>query len=82
MRSVKHVEQKSFDGGVSHRGFPGCVDCGFRLRRDHWKTTALQGDPRSADLLRRKDLALRLLREDLRRARGNTLTYLGADDYR
>ena len=27
-RRVKHVEQKAFDGGVSHRGFPGCVDCG------------------------------------------------------
>ena len=25
--SVTHVEQKAFDGGVSHRGFPGCVDC-------------------------------------------------------
>ena len=24
---VEHVEQKAFDGGVSHRGFPGCVDC-------------------------------------------------------
>ena len=29
VRSVKHVEQKAFDGGVSHRGFPGCVDCSF-----------------------------------------------------
>ena len=27
VHSVKHVEQKAFDGGVSHRGFPGCVDC-------------------------------------------------------
>ena len=27
VRSVKHVEQNAFDGGVSHRGFPGCVDC-------------------------------------------------------
>ena len=27
VRSVKYVEQKAFDGGVSHRGFPGCVDC-------------------------------------------------------
>ena len=27
VRSVKHVEQKAFDGGVSHRGFPGCADC-------------------------------------------------------
>ena len=27
VRSVKHVEQKAFDGGVSHRGFPGCGDC-------------------------------------------------------
>ena len=27
VRSVKHVKQKAFDGGVSHRGFPGCVDC-------------------------------------------------------
>ena len=26
-RRVKHVEQKAFDGGVSHRGFPGCVEC-------------------------------------------------------
>ena len=26
VRSVKHVEQKAFDGGVSHRGFPACVD--------------------------------------------------------
>ena len=35
VRSVKHVEQKAFDGGVSHRGFPGCVDCslvGIELR--------------------------------------------------
>ena len=29
VRSVKHVEQKAFDGGVSHRGCPGCVDCGI-----------------------------------------------------
>ena len=27
VHSLKHVEQKAFDGGVSHRGFPGCVDC-------------------------------------------------------
>ena len=27
VHSVKHVEQKAFDGGVSNRGFPGCVDC-------------------------------------------------------
>ena len=27
VRSVKHVEQKAFSGGGSHRGFPGCVDC-------------------------------------------------------
>ena len=25
--SAKHVEQKVFDGQVSHRGFPDCVDC-------------------------------------------------------
>ena len=27
VRSVKHVEQNAFDGGVSHRGFPVGVDC-------------------------------------------------------
>ena len=27
VRSAKYVEQKAFDGGVSHRGSPGCVDC-------------------------------------------------------
>ena len=27
VHGVKHVEQKAFDGGVSHRGIPGCVDC-------------------------------------------------------
>ena len=31
VRSIKHVEQKAFDGGVSHRGFPGCVDGRRRL---------------------------------------------------
>ena len=28
VHSVKHVEQKAFHGGGSHRGVPGCVDCG------------------------------------------------------
>ena len=23
----QHVEQKAFDGRVSHRGFPACADC-------------------------------------------------------
>ena len=32
MHSVKDVEQKAFDGGVSHRGFPGCVDCSCVVR--------------------------------------------------
>ena len=32
VHSVKHAEQKAFDGGVSHRGFPGCVDCCSGLR--------------------------------------------------
>ena len=27
VQSAKHVEQKAFDGRVSHRGFPACVDC-------------------------------------------------------
>ena len=31
VRSVKHVEQKAFDGGVSHHGFPACVDCSYSL---------------------------------------------------
>ena len=35
VHSVKHVEQKAFDGGVSHRGFPGCVDCRGR-RHSPW----------------------------------------------
>ena len=29
------MEQKAFDGGVSHRGFPGCVDCSTRAWREH-----------------------------------------------
>ena len=33
VRSVKHVEQKASDGGVSHGGFPGCVDCRKRAER-------------------------------------------------
>ena len=27
MRSLNHVEQKAFGGGVSQRGFPGSIDC-------------------------------------------------------
>ena len=27
VRSAKCVDQKAFDGRVSHRGFPACVDC-------------------------------------------------------
>ena len=30
VRTVKHVEQNAFHGGVSHRGFPGCVDGSMR----------------------------------------------------
>ena len=37
VRSVKHVEQKAFDGGVSHRGFPARVDCRHRLGRGEEK---------------------------------------------
>jgi hypothetical protein len=28
----KHVEQNAFDGRVSHRGFPVCVDCIAKLQ--------------------------------------------------
>ena len=47
MRSVKHVEKMAFDGGVSHRCFPGCVDCvdarprsGVQEERRHAATKA------------------------------------------
>ena len=36
VRSVKHVEQKAFDGGVSRRGFPGCVDCRALRNTGHY----------------------------------------------
>ena len=50
VRSVKHLEQEEFDGGVRHRGFPACVDCclqdreqlrGLRQAQDH--ATWVQG---------------------------------------
>ena len=47
VRSVQHVEQRAFDGGVSHRGFPGCVDC----RAMDSISTALPTLPKAASAL-------------------------------
>ena len=59
VQSVKHVEQKAFVDGVSHRGFPGCVDwsslsstgrasVAWSVRRAHADPWQLEGRLRPA----------------------------------
>ena len=55
--SVKHVEQKAFESGLSHRGFPGCVDWSCQLgeaptARYHHLCRSRSGPASGPDLLR------------------------------